>query len=177
MRVPQGVGDEPTVSRAPHVLFAVSLESSGDIVVAPKAVIDAEVAEPSVEVVAVYVDDCGVYVILDRDDLYAVNDRRLVVLIESVSVELRPLFQLPFAEIAGQGVVDCYGASAHLRFWRSESLVIGELLRHAQRALPKIDVAPSQAEHFAASETTLEQEHGARCLGRQWFIHEARQKS
>ena len=92
---------------------------------------------------------------------YAVNDRRLVVLIESVSVELRPLFQLPFAEIAGQGVVDCYGASAHLRFWRSESLVIGELLRHAQRALPKIDVAPSQAEHFAASETTLEQEHGA----------------
>ena len=94
------------------MLFAVSLESSGDIVVAPKAVIDAEVAEPSVEVVAVYVDDCGVYVILDRDDLYAVNDRRLVVLIESVSVELRPLFQLPFAEIAGQGVVDCYGALA-----------------------------------------------------------------
>lgn len=92
MRVPQGVGDEPTVSRAPHVFFAVSLESSGDIVVAPKAVIDAEVAEPSVEVVAVYVDDCGVYAILGRDDLYAVNDRRLVVLIESVSVELRPLF-------------------------------------------------------------------------------------
>lgn len=141
MRVPQGVGDEPTVSRAPHVLFAVSLESSGDIVVAPKAVIDAEVAEPSVEVVAVYVDDCGVCAILGRDDLYAVNDGRLVVLIESVSVELRPLFQLPFAEIADQGVVDCYGASAHLRFWRSESLVIGELLRHAQRALPKIDVA------------------------------------
>ncbi|MFR7797501.1 MAG: hypothetical protein ACLU37_04725 [Collinsella sp.] len=45
---------------------------------------------------AVYVDDCGVYAILGRDDLYAVNDRRLVVLIE-VSVELRRCssFHLP----------------------------------------------------------------------------------
>lgn len=156
MGVPQGMGNKSTVTRSPYVFLTAAFESPGDIAVAPEAAVDAEVAKPAVEVVSIDVYHRGEFAIFCFDDLYSVDDGGLVVLVERISAELNLLLLFPPVEITDQGVVNRYRASAHLRFWCSEGLVIGILLRHAERALSKVDIFPGQAEHFASSEATLE---------------------